>query len=293
MHQRKRRAEPRDRTGPDRTARAAARTASPCSGDFRADRLARNCTPASRSARLRRQNAIRSSSGRATLGARDEHLKHVGRRRRAPSPAGGDVERDLAPAEDGQPLRGGEPGQGGCHQVPFGGEEGHPGRVAPASGSSKPHEARKNWSDVSKDPPRPRFPGRRPGRPGVQGCIALAGPWPPPRDRRVLTGPRRNRRHMRRARSRGSSGRGSRQCALLSSLEKRHFSAHGTTLALLHRHYITGRILYQSSLGVAAGRRFAPGSSQVHSRHGEDENGDVAERTVAHAEGARQRADAQ
>ena len=74
---------------------------------------------------------------------------------------------------------------------------------------------------------------------------------------------------------------------------KRHISALGTTLALLHRHYITGRILYQGSLGVGASRRFTPGSGQVHAHHGEDENGDITERTVTHAEGVRQWANAQ
>src|SRR5207244_1347829 len=62
---------------------------------------------------------------------------------------------------------------------------------------------------------------------------------------------------------------------------------------LLHRHYITGRILYHRSLRRSASGRQAPGSGQVHAQHGEDENGDVAERTVAHAERVRQRADAQ
>ena len=76
----------------------------------RVDRLAKY-TPASCSARLRRQNAIRSSSIAAlALGARDEHLEHVGQHRPRAVAAGGDVKRDLAPAEDGQPLRGGEPG---------------------------------------------------------------------------------------------------------------------------------------------------------------------------------------
>src|SRR5271166_6337967 len=66
---------------------------------------------------------------------------------------------------------------------------------------------------------------------------------------------------------------------------KRHISALGTTLALLHRHYITGRIPYQGSLGVPASRRFAPGSGQVHAHRGEEETGVAAERTVAHAKG--------
>src|ERR1035437_5082087 len=64
---------------------------------------------------------------------------------------------------------------------------------------------------------------------------------------------------------------------------KRHFSALGTTLALLRRHYITGRILYQGSLRVGARRRSAPRSGQVHARDRQNENRHIAERAVADA----------
>src|ERR1035441_9815979 len=73
---------------------------------------------------------------------------------------------------------------------------------------------------------------------------------------------------------------------------KRHFSALGTTLALLRRHYITGRILYQGSLRVGARRRSAPRSGQVHARDRQNENRHIAERAVADAQNMRQRADA-
>src|ERR1700744_4818092 len=71
----------------------------------------------------------------------------------------------------------------------------------------------------------------------------------------------------------------------------RNFSALGTTLALLHRHYITGRILYQRWINLRPSRRFTPRSGEVHARCSQDENDDVPERAVAHAERVRTWAD--
>ena len=223
----------------------------------------------------------------------DEHLEHVGQHRPRAVAAGGDVERDLAPAKDGQPLRGGEPGQGGCHQVPFGGEEGHAGRVGAGFRQLEvTRGAEELVGDLGQDPrpvPGPRVAAlgtpvfkvaQHPQGPGHHIVTAASGQVRDEADAaRVVL-------------ELGVVKAGSRH-ALSCRLSKTPLQCAGTTLALLHRHYITGRILYQGSLGVAASRRFAPGSGQVHARHGEDENGDVAERTVAHAEGVRQRADAQ
>ena len=86
-------------------------------------------------------------------GARDEQLEHVGQHGPRAVAAGGDVERDLAPAEDGQPFGGGQPGQGGSDQVPFGGEEGHAGRVGAGLGQLEvARGAEELVGDLGQDP---------------------------------------------------------------------------------------------------------------------------------------------
>ena len=61
--------------------------------------------------------------------ARHEQLENIGKHRPRAVPAGGDVERDLTPAEDRQALGGGEPFQSRCYHPSFGRKKGHTRRI--------------------------------------------------------------------------------------------------------------------------------------------------------------------
>ena len=92
-------------------------------------------TPPSCSARLRRQNVIRSSSRPdSPFAPATNSWASSGSTAQRAGPAGVGVVRDVAPAQHAQALGGGEPFDGGGYHGPFGRNEGQADRIGAWSG---------------------------------------------------------------------------------------------------------------------------------------------------------------
>ncbi len=124
---------------------------------------------------------------------------------RAPRSRRSRVVRDIAPAEHGQALGGGDPRHARLRDSPAWArrQEREPGRIVPGRQEDQIHNGNgvARPASASECRPRRRNPDRRPWPRGDPGCAGRSGHWRQCRGGARRSGQRRSRRRRRRARS--------------------------------------------------------------------------------------------